>query len=63
MNRSCKIAVLLSDADGNILLLPVRVIPCLKCTTLGVNYPPLSGERVNYDVIYGIFTSQHVIDG
>ena len=25
--------------------------------------PPVSGERVNYDVIYVIFTSQHVIGG
>jgi len=29
--------VLLIDADGDILLLPVRVIPCLKCTNLVVN--------------------------
>ena len=40
MHGSCKIAlymVLLIDVDGDILLLPVRVIPCLKCTNLVVN--------------------------
>jgi len=25
--------------------------------------PPVSGEKVNYDIIYVIFTSQHVIGG
>jgi len=40
MHGSCKIAryvVLISDVDGDILLLPVRVIPCLECANLVVN--------------------------
>jgi len=61
--------VLLSDADGDILLLPVRVIPCLKCTNLDANtrvYSSVTNSiKINYilSTLLALFLAVHVCSG